>query len=216
MKTILIRTTAAVLLTAIATPLLAQDRPAPAYTARPSGAGPASPATALAARPAAPTPQDYVIGADDVLHVYYWRDQDLSAEAVVRPDGNISLPLLRDVAALGLTPDELGAKIQETAATYLEHPNVTVVVKQINSRKVFITGEVGKPGTYPLSGPVTVLQLIAMAGGLTPFAKQDRIVIMRASQAGPVTFTFNYKQVSQLKALHQNIVLLPGDTVLVP
>ncbi|MDO8834440.1 MAG: SLBB domain-containing protein, partial [Vicinamibacterales bacterium] len=90
------------------------------------------------------------------------------------------------------------------------------IVKQINSRKAFITGEVGKPGTYQLAGPTTVLQLIAMAGGLTPFAKQERIVIMRSSPAGPVVLRFDYKRVSKMQGLGANVILLPGDTVLVP
>jgi polysaccharide export outer membrane protein len=195
-------------------PLAAQER---ARLASPGAAPDLSSATAAVTSVAPkPLPQDYVIGPDDVLHVYYWKDQDLSAEAVVRPDGRISLPLLRDIPAMGLTPGELGDRIQALAATYLEHPNVTVVVKQINSRKVFITGEISKPGLYPLAGPTTVLQLIAIAGGVTPFARQDRIVVMRNGENGIVTFRFNYKDVLRLKDLQQNILLLPGDTVLVP
>lgn len=165
---------------------------------------------------AAPMAQDYLIGPDDVLQVHYWRDQDLSAEVVVRPDGFVSLPLLQDVPALGVSPAELASRIQKLATTYLEHPNVTVVVKQINSRKVFITGEVGKPGAYPLAGPTSVLQLIAMAGGLSSFAKQDRIVIMRNTPSGPTTFHFSYKKATQARDLNENILLLPGDTVVVP
>lgn len=165
---------------------------------------------------AGPVTQGYVIGPDDVLQVHYWRDEDLSAEVVVRPDGRISLPLLRDVEALGLTPDALADRIQTLAATYLERPTVTVVVKQINSRKVFITGEVAKPGPYTLSGPTTVLQMIASAGGLTPFAKASKIIVMRASVNGPVTVRFDYKKVSSGQLLQSNVVLQPGDTVIVP
>ena len=163
-----------------------------------------------------PTAMDYRIGPDDVLDVFYWHDKDLSAQVVVRPDGYISLPLLHDVQALGLTPEALGDRIGALASTYLEDPNVTVVVKQINSRKAFITGEVVRPGPYPLSGPTTVLQLIAMAGGLTAFANQDQVAIIRTGSDSPVTFTFNYKKASQLKNLKDNIVLLPGDTIVVP
>ena len=213
MNTAVLRTTTMLLIAALTAPALAQEPQAPSFAARPAVAAPAPGAVS---RAAAPAPADYVIGPDDVLHVFFWRDQDLSAETVVRPDGRISLPLLRDVPALGLTPSQLGARLEELAATYLEHPNVTVTVKQINSRKVFITGEVAKPGTYPMGAPMTVLQLIAVAGGLTPFAKQDRIVIMRSSDAGPVTFRFDYKKAAQLKGLQANILLLPGDTVLVP
>ena len=189
----------------LVTPVAASTAEGPAAI-RPA----ASPATAAA------PPQDYVIGPDDVLHVFYWRDQDLSAEAVVRPDGRISLPLLRDVPAMGLSPDALSERIQTLASAYLEHPSVTVVVKQINSRKVFITGKISKPGSYALSGPTTVLQLIATAGGLTPFARQSRIVIMRTAPAGPVTLRFDYKKVSRMQGLDANVLLMPGDTVIVP
>lgn len=171
--------------------------------------------TADAAQPR-PKVQGYLIGADDVLEVFYWRDKDLSADVVVRPDGYISLPLLRDVRALGLTPEALSDHIRERASVYLESPNVTVAVKQINSRKAFITGEVIKPGPYSLTGPMTVLQLISMAGGLTTFANQNGIAIIRAGSAGPVTLRFNYKKALKLKDLDDNITLLPGDTVLVP
>jgi polysaccharide biosynthesis/export protein len=171
-------------------------------------------ADALPRASATPT-QEYAIGPDDLLAVVYWGDKDLSAEVVVRPDGFISLPLINDVQALGLTPGALAERIRQLAAVYLEEPNVTVVVKQINSRKVFITGEVGKPGQYQLSGPTTVLQLIAMAGGLTPFAKTEGIAIIRTGPGGPVTFTFNYKKAARLEDLDSNIVLLPGDTVIV-
>ena len=178
----------------------------------------ATAAGAQSAPPAPPKPPGYAIGPDDVLEVFYWRDKDLSAEVVVRPDGFISLPLLRDVQALGLTPEALATRIRTLASAYLEDPNVTVVVKQINSRRVFITGEVAKPGPYALSGPTTVLQLIALAGGLTAFADRDQIAIIRAATADagePVTLRFSYKKASQLKDLHENVLLLPGDTVLV-
>lgn len=173
------------------------------------------PSVALAQTAAARPTQEYTLGPDDVLAVVYWGDKDLSAEVVVRPDGFISLPLLNDVEALGLTPTQLAERVAKLAAVYLEEPAVTVVVKQINSRKVFITGEVGKPGQYQLGGPTTVLQLIAMAGGLTPFAKTETIAIIRSSANGPVTFTFNYKKAARLEDLDGNIVLMPGDTVIV-
>src|SRR5215467_14662660 len=125
-------------------------------------------------------PADYVIGADDVLTVVFWRDKDMSGDVVVRPDGKITLPLLNDIQAAGLTPDQLREQVSKLAEHFLEEPAATVVVKQINSRKVFITGEVSKPGPYPLTTPTTVLQLIAMAGGLGEYAHKDEIVIMRS------------------------------------
>lgn len=193
--------------------------PAAKAQPRPTSPGQATPPpeVAAAARAAAtPTPADYTIGAEDVLMVLYWRDKDLSAEVAVRPDGKITLPLLNDVQAAGLTPDELRERVQAAAARYVDSPNVTVVVKQINSRKVFVTGRVAKPGTYPLMGPTTVLQMIATAGGLMDFAKGDRIVILRTTRGKPETLKFNYKDVSRSRNLEQNIELKPGDTILVP
>jgi polysaccharide export outer membrane protein len=147
------------------------------------------------------TPTDYVIGPDDVLMVIFWREQDLSSEVAVRPDGKISLPLLNEIQASGLTPEELRANLTKAANRYVEDPAVTIVVKAINSRKVFITGEVAKPGPYPLSGPTTVLQMIATAGGVLEYAKEDRIVVMRTENGRTVSRRFNYKQVSEGKNL---------------
>jgi polysaccharide biosynthesis/export protein len=161
-------------------------------------------------------PADYVIGPDDVLTIVYWRDKDMTADVSVRPDGMISLPLLNDVQASGLTPEQLRAKLTEASAKFFEDPTVTVVVKAINSRKVFITGMVSKQGPYPLAGPTTVLQLISMAGGLLEYADEKNIRILRYENGKPVTFVFNYKDVSKGKNLKQNIELKPGDTIIVP
>lgn len=212
-------------------PAVAQTPPSPQPAApaatkpavSPPASGPAPPQAAAAVQapavqaPAGVTPPaDYVIGPEDQLAILFWRDKDLSAEVAVRPDGRITLPLLNDIVAAGLTPDELRERIQQAASRYVEGPNATVVVKQINSRKVFVTGKVAKPGTYPLMGPTTVLQMIAMAGGLMDFAKSDRIVVMRTLAGNTETFKFNYKDVSKSKNLQQNIALKPGDTILVP
>jgi polysaccharide export outer membrane protein len=168
-------------------------------------------------------PADYVIGTDDVLIVMFRREKDMSSEVAVRPDGKITLPLLNDIQATGLTPDQLREKITEEARRLVEEPSVTVIVKQINSRKVFITGMVGKPGAYPFGARITVVQLIAVAGGLTEFAKGKNILIVRESpavsgrpQAKPTTFRFNYEEFQKGKNLAANIDLKPGDTVIVP
>ena len=163
-----------------------------------------------------PLPTDYTIGAEDVLNIVFWREPDMSAEVVVRPDGKISLPLLNDVVALGLTPAELRATLTEQAKKLIADPNVAVVVKQINSRKVFITGNVERPGPYPLGGPTTVLQLIALAGGLREYADSKHIVIMRVEKGVSVSLPFNYNDISKRKNLQQNVELKPGDTVIVP
>jgi len=152
-----------------------------------------------------------------VLSIVFWRDKDMSCEVVVRPDGKISLPLMNDVQAGGLTPSELRETVSTIARRFVEDPSVTVVVKEIKSRKVFITGMVEKPGPYPLNGPTTVVQLISLAGGLKEFTDGKRILIMRTGKSGRQTaHVFNYRQVLTGKNLEQNIELQPGDTVVVP
>ena len=178
---------------------------------------PAAAAAAAAPRPTDPVvPPGYVIGTDDVLSIVFWKDKDMSADAQVRPDGRIALPLINEVVAAGLTPEQLRTKIEEEAKKYMEEANITVVVRQINSRKAFITGEVNKPGPYPLTSPTTVIQLIAMAGGLREYADSKKIVIMRNENGKPTSLKFNYKDVTAGKNLAQNIELKPGDTVVVP
>ena len=182
---------------------------------------PAKPAPTLATPPpAAPAgvtaPADYTIGADDVLEVIVWREKDLSAEVKVRPDGKVSLPLVNDFQAGGLTPEAFRAAVTTAVTKFVEGPSVTVIVKQINSRQVFVMGEVVKPGTYPLTAPTTVLQLLAQAGGPTPFAKTDEIGVMRTVDGKTTRHLFNYKEVARGRKIEQNIVLRPGDTVIIP
>jgi polysaccharide export outer membrane protein len=182
--------------------------------------GPARAESTTAAPKAAPAtavvPPGYVIGPEDQLSIVFWRDKDLSSDVIVRPDGKISLPLLNDVQASGLTPEQLRRTVTEAAKRYIEDPTATIVVRQINSRKVFITGEVEKPGTYPLGGPTTVLQLIATAGGVKEYADREKIVILRRENGQEVGYRFNYKEVVTQKNMKQNIELRPGDTIVVP
>lgn len=162
-------------------------------------------------------PAGFVIGPDDILLVSYWRNPDMSAEVTVRPDGLISLPLLNELQAGGLTPEQLREKVAASAMKFLEEaPTVAVVVKAINSRKVYITGMVGKPGYYTLTGSMTVVQLLATAGGLQEFADGKNILIVRNEAGKQTSFPFNYKDVIKRKNLKQNIELRPGDTILVP
>jgi polysaccharide biosynthesis/export protein len=163
-----------------------------------------------------PLPTGYVIGAEDVLSVVFWREKEMSAEVVVRPDGKISLPLLNDMDAAGFTPDQLRAQLVKAASKYLEDPNATVVVKEIHSRKVFVSGQVGKPGSYPLIGEMNVLQAIAHVGGLLEYADSKNIVVVRVENGQERRFKFNYKDVVKGKNVQQNIVLKPGDTIIVP
>jgi polysaccharide export outer membrane protein len=176
----------------------------------------ATPASASARVTAGDPSGDYVIGPDDVLSIKFWKDPDASAEVTVRPDGKITLPLGKEIAAAGLTPDQLLEAVLEQARRFMESPSATITVKQINSRKVFITGMVAKPGSYPISSPTTVMQLISLAGGLMEFAKAKEIVIIRSEARGPTAYPFNYEEVSKGKRLAQNIVLRPGDNVVVP
>lgn len=162
---------------------------------------------------AAARPGDYTVGPGDLLDVRFWGFEEMSAQVVVRPDGFISLPLINDVEALGATPGELAGRIAALASAYVEEPAVTVIVREIHSRQVYITGEVASPGQYPLGRTTTVLQLIALAGGLTEFADTDGIVVIRQTPEGPVTFRFDYRKVARLEDLSGNIVLQPGDTV---
>jgi polysaccharide biosynthesis/export protein len=128
----------------------------------------------------------------------------------------ISLLLVNDIKAAGLTPEELRDEITKAASKYIDDPTVTVVVKAINSRKVFITGMVGKPGPYPLTGPTTVMQMLSIAGGVHEFAKSKNIMILRQVDGRQVALKFNYNDVKRGRNLKQNIELQPGDTIIVP
>jgi polysaccharide export outer membrane protein len=161
-------------------------------------------------------PAGYVIGAGDVLGIKFWQQNELSGDVVVRPDGKISVPLLNDVHAAGQTPQQLGEQIKTVARKWVQDPNVTVIIRQINSRAVFITGRVVHAGRYPLNGTTSILQLIAMAGGLAEWADSENVMVMRSEASGFVTRRFNYKDVVARKNLDQNIELQPGDTVIVP
>jgi polysaccharide export outer membrane protein len=191
--------------------VLALVAPLHAQTPAVPGKVPSAPAASTL-----PVPPGYVIGPDDVLTVVYWRDKEMTTDAVVRPDGKISLPLLNEVQAAGLTPSELRERLTDESKRFIEDPNVTVVVKQINSRKVFVLGEVGRPGPHPLTAPTTVLQLLAAVGGLKEYADSKKIVVIREENGHQKTFRFNYKDVITGKNLSQNIELIPGDTIIVP
>lgn len=206
---------AAVLLLAAPVGVLAQASPlqgVPSATPPSPTGTTASPTVATGT----PIPTDYVIGPDDVLGVLFWREPEISGDVTVRPDGMITIPLLRDIPAAGLRPDQLGERIQKASEKYISQPNVTVVVRQIRSRNAFITGQVARPGPYPILGQMTVLQLIAVAGGLGEFADAKEITITRTENGKTVVMPFNYKDVSRGKNVKQTIYLKPGDTVVVP
>jgi polysaccharide export outer membrane protein len=164
-------------------------------------------------------PPGYVIGIQDSFDVVVWKDKDMSAEnVVVRPDGKISLPLVNDIDAVGLTVEQLRARITEAASKFTKEPEISVVVKQINSRRVSITGEVAKPAQYALLSRMTVVDLISTAGGVAEYANKKNIRITRIRNGKSQSLPFNYKEFLQgkPKALEQNIELEPGDIVTVP
>ena len=178
---------------------------------------PRPPAPSNAAVPTAVTlPGDYLIGPEDVIGVVFWRETEMSGDQVVRPDGMITVPLIGDIRAAGLRPDELREQLGKAAAKYLTDPNVSVVTRQINSRKFFMTGQVATPGAYPLTGPRSVIQVIALAGGLNEYADAKNIILMRTENGKQRSFKFSYKDVAQGKSLPQNLQLMPGDTIIVP
>jgi polysaccharide export outer membrane protein len=158
---------------------------------------------------------DYVIGPDDVLHVSVWKEGDLTATLPVRPDGKISLPLLDDVQAAGLTPKQLADSVTEKLKKYIADPRVTVVVNQINSKRVYLVGEVTHTGAMPLLANMTVLQAISSAG-LTQFANTKGIYVLRTENGRQQKMPVNYRKLVKGDQIDQNYVLKPGDTIVVP
>jgi len=166
------------------------------------------------APPAVAAEEPYRIGKEDVLDVSVWRDPDLSRTLPVRPDGFITLPMVGEVQAEGRTTVELEQDIARRLQKYVQSPRVTVMVREVNSARVFVTGEVQKPGAYPLRGSVTVLQALAMAGGLTEFADRDGMMVIRANN-GP-RIQVRYSALVDRRAQGADFPLQPGDTVVVP
>jgi polysaccharide export outer membrane protein len=163
------------------------------------------------------TPETFVIGLEDVLSVVVWREPELSVkEVVVRPDGKVSLPLVNDIQAAGMTPRELQDAVAEKLKEFVAAPNVTVTVVRIMSKTVSLVGEVAKPGVYALGSPMTVLDLLARSGGFREMAKTKKIKIVRKDADRTTQFDFNYREVAEGKRLDQNILLKNGDVVIVP
>lgn len=197
-----------VLLMALAIPAMAQDA---AENQKPTK--PAAPV--VAAKPATDDP-NYVIGAQDVLDISVWKEPEVSRIVPVRPDGKISLPLLNDVQAAGLTPSQLAAQLTESLKKFVASPQVTVIVTTINSQRIYIMGEVARAGAYPLLPGMTVLQALSSGGGFTPYANLKKIYLLRLENGKQVKYPFNYKEVIGGKNPEQNIPLKAGDTIVVP
>jgi polysaccharide export outer membrane protein len=192
--------------------LWAQDESAPTddSTAKPEKA------VVAEAHPAAPAvPSDYVVGADDTLHISVWNETQLNVTLPVRPDGKISLPLLDDVQAAGLTPLQLKDSITGKLKKYIADPRVTVVVTAMNSQRIYVLGEVTHTGAMPLLPNMTVLQALSSAG-FTQFANLKAIYLLRRENGQQTKMRFNYKDAIRGRGDQENIVLRPGDTIVVP
>jgi polysaccharide export outer membrane protein len=160
---------------------------------------------------------EYVVGVADILDISIWKEPELSRTSVtIRPDGMISMPLIGMVKVSGMTPSQIQETLASKLHRYLSVPQVTVTVVEIRSKFVYITGEVNKPGVYPLAAPIDVLQLIIKAGGTTPFARSKSITILRVVDGKQQKICVNYKKMIRGEYPGQNISLLPGDTVVVP
>jgi len=157
---------------------------------------------------------DYKIGNGDVLQVSVWGEPQLTRSVTVRPDGKISLPLIDELEVAGTTTPQLQEQLNQRFAAYIRHPQAAVLVAEIHSKLVYVTGEVQRPGAYPVASSITVVQLIARAGGTTEFAKQSKMYVLR--QSNGKRLNVNYKAVIQGRRESENVELLPGDTVVVP
>jgi polysaccharide export outer membrane protein len=158
----------------------------------------------------------YRLEPGDVLTVSVWKETDLQTDVLVRPDGGFSFPLAGEVAAVGKTVDEVRAALVDRLKRYIPNPVVTVAVKQINGNRIYVVGRVNHAGDFPLSSPLDVMQAIALAGGTTPFAAINDIVILRRQNGQQQALHFHYSDVARGRELSQNILLQTGDTVVVP
>lgn len=174
--------------------------------------------TLLAARaPAQDAPNDtYIIGVGDLLKVSVWKNPDLQAEVPVRPDGRISVPLIGEVHVAGLTPLEVQSLLTESYTSFVTAPSVSVLVTQINSRKVFILGQVKKSGAFDILQPTNVMQALAMAEGMTEFARTNKVVVLRDVNGINKRWEVNIDAIASGKRPGDNLVLEPGDTIIVP
>lgn len=161
-------------------------------------------------------PDEYTVGEADVLRINVWKEPELSEQVIVRPDGKVSLPLVSEVKVAGMTPSQIQQLLTERLKAFIVAPQVTVTVTDIRSKTVYITGEVIRAGEYPMLAPMTILQLIAKAGGVSAYANRHGIFVLRYVDGKPVRYPFNYNEVIKGKNVGQDVELRPGDTVVVP
>jgi polysaccharide export outer membrane protein len=200
-------------------PVARPGQPAPPVVQTPAAAAVTTPTLTppAASGATAPLPSDYVIGPGDVLQVSIWKNETLSRIVPVRPDGKISLPLLHDVQAAGLTAMQLRDKLANALAEFLPNPEVAVSVNEVHSLRVSILGEVQRPGVLELRGKITILEAIAMAGGFRDFASPSKITVIRTDDKGQSQkIRFNYNKAISSSSDEPNMVLNPGDVIVVP
>jgi len=196
------------------TPFRAADAD-PRASATTTGNGVASQAGGL--QDAQQNQYQYRIGPGDVLGIEVWKEPDASSPSLtVRPDGRISVPMLGEMTVTGLTPNELERQLASKFGALIRGPRVTVSVREVNSERIYLIGEVKKEGPVRMNGPMTVLQALAEGGGVTDFAKRHKIYILRTDQGKRLVLPFDYPAVVRGEKMQQNIVLVPGDTVIVP
>jgi polysaccharide export outer membrane protein len=160
--------------------------------------------------------ESYIVQPGDSLVVSVWKEQELQAEVLVRPDGGLSFPLAGDIEAAGHTVEEIRKVLQARLTKYIPDPVVTVAIKAVNGSRIFVLGKVNRPGDFPLTRPIDVMQALSLAGGATPFADVNGIRILRRDGDRQVVFRFRYDEVRRGRDLSQNILLRSGDTVVVP
>ena len=200
-------------LSVLIAPAVAQDNPqaekppATVDTAKPETVQPAKPMDV----PVSVDP-GYTLGPDDVIVVRVWREPDLSGAMAIRPDGKITMPVINELKASGLTPTQLGQEISKALSTYVKNPQVIVSVQAVRSKRYFMSGEINRPGAYPLGTPTTIFEALTMAGGFREFANKKKVTIIRKDKR----YRFNWNEVVKGKNLQQNIHLENGDQIVVP
>ena len=212
------KTAALCVLVWLAMPVVAENSNSKADQKKDAGviASAASPKITASSPVSATDDPDYEIGPGDVINISVWKEPDLSGTVPVRPDGKVSLPLLSDVPAAGVTPAKLAASITERLRHYLTDPRVTVIVTATNSRRIYLIGEVVRPGAIPMLPNMTVLQALSTVGGFSQFANVKKMYVLRNEYGKQTKLPVNYKAAISGQAPDQNIVLKAGDTIVVP
>jgi polysaccharide export outer membrane protein len=158
----------------------------------------------------------YLIQPGDIIEISVWHEPDLTREVLVRPDGGISLPLAGNLNIEGHTVSQVSNAVTERLAKYIPDPTVTVSIKQLTGNRIYVLGRVQRPGEFQMIRPLTIMQALSMAGGLTPYADEKEILVLRGNEPNQQSFPFNYKEVERGESLGQNIQLQAGDVVVVP